>query len=205
MCILQLYDLTRFEGMINSYFELVELRCSIPTSLLQNICKTAWQSSINLMRREGRYLKRELMDANPDDALALNNESLHELIQTRNALAAIDTESQAVLDVPYCDYFIAPAESYNTKMIEDEASYEESREEAPWSNVESTLRPNELLRLEQTRGVKLGDLADVETFNVGNLSLVVNGNSSRRGNGFVEGCMDELVDSLSFEHLEEKM
>jgi len=109
--------------------------------------------------------------------------------------------------VPYCDYFIPAADSYNTQMIEDESMYEESvsyKEETPFSAVERTMRTK--LRLEQTRGVKLGDLADVETFNVAespNLSLV--GGTSHRGNGFIEGCMDELVDSLSFEHLEEKM
>lgn len=69
------------ENLINSYFELEELKCQPPFALWQNFTKLIWQTSFRLNRQRMRNLKQSLLNMDPNDVMQLNDEDVAALAQ----------------------------------------------------------------------------------------------------------------------------
>ncbi|EDO06658.2 hypothetical protein BBOV_II007080 [Babesia bovis T2Bo] len=67
------------EQLINSYFELEELKCQPPAPLWQNFAKATWQTSLRLNRQRIQKLKQRLQQMDPEDVLKLGQEDMAEL------------------------------------------------------------------------------------------------------------------------------
>ncbi|GFE54986.1 50S ribosomal protein subunit [Babesia ovis] len=64
------------EHLINSYFELEELKCQPPAPLWHNFVKATWQSSLRLNRQKLQKLKQSLQQMDPEDLMKLNEEDM---------------------------------------------------------------------------------------------------------------------------------
>ncbi|KAK1443812.1 hypothetical protein BgAZ_206880 [Babesia gibsoni] len=69
------------ENLLNSYFELEELKCQPPFALWQNYTKLIWQTSMRLNRKRMNKLKALLQQMDPDDLNKLSDQDVAALAQ----------------------------------------------------------------------------------------------------------------------------
>eukprot|EP00397_Hematodinium_sp_SG-2012_P065698 GEMP01096243.1.p1 GENE.GEMP01096243.1~~GEMP01096243.1.p1 ORF type:complete len:170 (+),score=28.44 GEMP01096243.1:249-758(+) len=72
------------ERLVNSYFELLELKCRPTASAWQNLCRLCWQAAKRYQKKRIKNLKKELEALPANDVLRLTPED----IQARYRLMA---------------------------------------------------------------------------------------------------------------------
>ncbi|CDR93994.1 hypothetical protein, conserved [Babesia bigemina] len=69
------------EHLINSYFELEEIKCQPPSQLWQNFAKATWQTSFRLNRHRMKKLREDLERMDPEALLKLDGQAVATLAQ----------------------------------------------------------------------------------------------------------------------------
>ncbi|GBE60823.1 hypothetical protein, conserved [Babesia ovata] len=69
------------EHLINSYFELEEIKCQPPSQLWQNFAKATWQTSFRLNRHRLKKLREDLERMDPDALMKLDGQAVATLAQ----------------------------------------------------------------------------------------------------------------------------
>ncbi|GIX63835.1 uncharacterized protein BcabD6B2_32700 [Babesia caballi] len=109
------------ELLINSYFELEELKCQPPAQLWQNFAKATWQTSFRLTRQRVRKLREALSKMDPADVMRLSDEDVAALAQDEflhaafSATLAMDEIHDEPIEIGAAD--AVTAEDHEATMV----------------------------------------------------------------------------------------